>query len=491
LHHANNIIFKNFNAMGNTLVNALRTKDTVTENGMVTNSTTLNMCVDLFSRIGALRGQDKKVLVNTFVKAYNENALTATKILFWARDVRGGAGERQIFRDLIEFLAKNETETLRKNLHLIPVYGRWDDLLVLFGTKLESEVLELIKTALAEGNGLCAKWMPRPSVKNAENRAISNTIRKSLGLSPKEFRKLLVGLTNVVETAMCSKEWGKIEYSKIPSKAMSDYMKAFGRRDGDRFTAYLESLKKGETKINAGAIYPYDVVKNMRLGNSAGADLQWKALPNYLVNSNELILPMVDVSGSMESPVGGNKNLTCYDVAVSLGLYISERNVGDFKDAFITFTKQPKLQYLKGSLSQRYNQMNGDVGYDTNLRAAFEMVLNKAVQGKVSQKDMPTMILVLSDMEFNSSSVGGFSESAQEMITRLYETAGYKVPKLVYWNIQSRHDNSPVQFNEQGTALVSGFSPSLLTGLLAGKSITPYSMMCDVIDTERYAAVTV
>jgi hypothetical protein len=332
--------------------------------------------------------------------------------------------------------------------------------------------------------------MPRPNVSNREAKRQANVIRKYLGLSPKDYRKMLVELSNTVEQLMCSNEWSAIEYSKLPSKAMSDLMKAFSKHDKERFGAYLTSLEKGETKINAGAVYPYDIVKNMKMGDSRGANAQWGSLPNYMESNNERLLPMVDVSGSMSCSAGGNANISCMDVAISLGLYISERNTGAFQDAFITFTSRPTLQYLKGSLSERYRQIQGPVGYDTNIEAAFRMLLEKAVASNVPADEMPTMILVLSDMEFNCASVRGFT--AQDMVENMYENAGYTMPKLVYWNLQSRGDkNKPVQFDKSGTALVSGFSPALLTSLLAGKDMTPYSMMMDVIGTPRYSVVTI
>lgn len=481
-----------------TLLNALQTNNSYTENGMTTSTSSLNSCVNLFFQIGAMRGQDKQRLINAFVKAYNEDALTAMKLLFWARDVRGGAGERQIFRDIVAHLAETKTDSLAKNLSLFPEYGRWDDLLVLVGTRLENQALELISKGLADKNGLCAKWMPRPNGGNRESKRQATALRKYLNLSPKEYRKLLVSLSNTVEQLMCSKNWSAIEYSKLPSKAMSDYMKAFSKNDLERFQAYLTSLEKGETKINAGALYPYDITKNLRFGSARGADAQWKALPNYMLNNNEMLLPVVDVSGSMSCSAGGSKNVTCMDVSISLGLYISERNEGPFKDAFITFSTNPKLQYLKGSLSERYNQLaRADWDGSTDIEAVFKLILTKAKQSNVAQSEMPTMILILSDMEFNSATGGGWGRSsgwnptAQQMIESMYADAGYKMPKVVYWNLSARNDNFPVQFDKQGTALVSGFSPSLLTNLLAGKDLTPISMMFAVINSERYAPVTI
>jgi hypothetical protein len=477
------------------LLKAMQTNDSLTENGMTTNSSSLNHCVDLFFQIGAMRGQDKQRLINAFTKAFAEDSLTAMRLLFWARDVRGGAGERQIFRDIVTYLAENRKDSLSKNLHLFNEYGRWDDLLTLVGTPLETQALSLISEALNGKDSLAAKWMPRPNVSNRTKKRWANALRKHMGLTPKAYRKLLVENSNTVEQLMCSREFSKIDYSKLPSKAMSDLMKAFSRNDLERFQAYLESIEKGEAKINAGAVYPYDIIKNMKQGNNQGANAQWNALPNYMTDNNEFVLPLVDVSGSMSCPAGGNANVTCMDVAISLGLYISERNVGPFKDAFITFSESPKLQILKGSLSERYQQLSdSDWDMSTNLEAAFKEILDKAVKSNVPEDEMPTMVLIFSDMEFNSATRNGrgWNPTSQQMIENMYFDAGYKTPKVVYWNIQSRGDNNkPVHFDTNGTCLVSGFSPSLLTNLLAGKDMTPITMMMSVINSERYSSVTV
>ena len=476
------------------LRNALQTQDTVTENGMATNSSTLNHCVDLFFQIGAMRGMDKKRLVSKFSKAYNEDSLIAMKILFWARDVRGGAGERQIFRDLLSWLCKNHSEVLNKNVHLISEYGRWDDILTLVGTtNCWLEPLNLIKTALENKDGLCAKWMPRKGVK-------ANTIRKYMKMTPKEYRKTLVELTNVVETSMCSKEWENIDYSKLPSLASSRYQKAFHRNDGERYREYVESLKKGTTKINAGAVYPYDIIKSMRFGSTDVSSEQWKALPNYLEESQERILPVVDVSGSMNCHAGNNPNLTCMDVAISLGLYISERNLGQFKDTFITFSARPKLQVLNGNLRDRLHQLaRADWGMNTDLEATFKLILDQAVKHRVSQDEMPTKVLILSDMEFDSArgrstnwdGVSDWNPTAQQMIKGMYKDAGYEMPDIVYWNLHSRNDNFPTSVNEMGTALVSGFSPSIMKSVLTCEEFTPYNMMMETIDSSRYEPITV
>ena len=472
-------------------VDALRQEDMLTENGMATNSTSLNACVDLFFNIGAMRGQDKQRLIATFSKAFNEDPKRAMKLLFWARDVRGGAGERQVFKDIIMYLAENHDLVLKPNLHLIAEYGRWDDLLALVGTYLEKDAFTLISDALIAENGLCAKWMPRKGV-------VAEKLRKFTGMSPKQYRKSLVGLTNVVETKMCAKDWDSIEFGKLPSVASARYQKAFGKNAYESYSAYIASLIKGEAKINAGAVYPYDVIKSLTHGNAKVANEQWKALPNYMEGANDMILPVVDVSGSMSSPAGASKTVTCMDVAISLGLYISERNEGPFKDAFITFSSNPQLQVLSGTLSDRYAQMScSDWGMSTNLEATFKLILDQATKHNLSQEEMPNKVLILSDMEFNAATGGGgwrneggkWTPTAQQMIEKMYNDAGYKMPQIVYWNIQSRNGGVPVAFDTQGTALVSGFSPAIMTSLLGGDIESPQQIMDKTILSERYAPV--
>jgi hypothetical protein len=462
-------------------IDALQSEDTYTENGMLTNSSTLNECVNLFFTIGAMRKQDKERLISTFSKAFNENPLAALKILFWVRDVRGGAGERQIFRDIIKYLVENHPNVVQKNIQAIPYFGRWDDLSVLFGTELEAEATRMFVSGLIVENGLCAKWIPRKGV-------IFNAIRKALNTTPKNLRKLLVGVSNTVEQKMCANQWTEIEYSKTPSLAMGRYTKAFAKHDKEGFNEYLEKLKKGETKVNAGAVYPYDIVQTMKQGSWELANEQWKSLPNFMGGTTERILPVVDVSGSMGSIVSGS--ISCLDVAVSLGLYISERNEGEFKDSFITFSEKPQLEKVLGTLKERYYQMTAsDWGMSTNLESVFELILNQAIKHSVSPEDMPSKILIMSDMEFDQAST--HSESVIQMIRRMYDESGYSLPQVIFWNIQSRNKNFPVRHNELGTALISGLSPSIVKSVLGGKEMTPVSIMNETINSERYSIIEI
>ncbi len=476
------------------LTEALKMKNSITENGMLTNSTSLNYCLDLFFRGGAMRNSKDVEIRRLVAAAFAEDPERTLKILFWVRDVRGGAGERRFFKVAFKGLATLLPSIMESYLHLIPKYGRWDDLISLEGTSVENQVLTVISNALNDADALCAKWMPRKG-------SFANKLRKFRKQTPKEYRKMLVGLTNVVETAMCSKEYEKIDYSKVPSLAMARYGLAFSRNDLERFKNYVDALNNQDptdpkVKINVDAVYPYDVIKGLRKGNET-AQAQWDSLPNYMEDSKERVLPLVDTSGSMDSPVSSGGTVTCLDVALSLGIYISERNEGSFKDHFLTFSSEPELQHLTGDLRLKLNQLQtADWGMNTDLVKAFKRILDQARKHNVKPEEMPTQLLILSDMEFDESQGGcwredvrEWNETAQEMIEREYVEAGYECPKIIYWNIQSRNANVPVRFDKQGTAMVSGFSPAILTALLGGEAIDPIAIMDKVIFSERYDAI--
>lgn len=468
------------------LTEALKMNSTTTENGMSTHTTSLNYNVDLFFKAGAMRNASEESIIATVSKAWIEDPTTCLRILFWARDIRGGAGERRFFRIAIKYLADKDPDGMSNIITLIPEYGRWDDILIFENTLSEDFALSLVSTALISGSGLAAKWMPRKGT-------FANKLRKFMSLTHKSYRKLLVKLTTVVETQMCANEWDNINYENVPSLAISRYGNAFYKHTPEKFNDYVRSLKKGEAKINTAAVYPYDIIK--AIDTNIAAEEQWKSLPNYLKDNTERILPLVDVSGSMDSSCGGN--LTCMTVAISLGLYISERNEGPFKDHFITFSEKPDLQHLTGTIKDRYLQMaRSKWGMNTNLYAAYELILNQAIKHNVPQNEMPTQILILSDMEFDNAISQGWSNTnttwnptAQEMVKNMFANAGYEMPNIIYWNLQSRHGNIPVRFDEQGTALISGFSPSIMTSLLSGVNITPVNIMMETINKDRYSCI--
>lgn len=448
---------------------------TRTTNGMVALESSTDPVVDLFFKIGASRG---KQIVPDFERALQFDTTLTLRIAAWARDVRGGAGERQIFRDVLLHLENLHPELLDKMLPHVAEFGRWDDLLIFKSDEFKGKAFTLIGNALRERNGLAAKWMPRKG-------PLALELRKFFGMSPKFYRKSLVEMTKVVEQQMCAKEWNEINFSHVPSLAAARYQKAFNRNAPEAYTAYKEALKTGEAKVNANAVYPHDVVRSIKLGDKAVAKAQWEALPNYMTDAN--VLPMVDVSGSMSCPVGGNPNLQCIDISVALGLYCADKNRGAFKDMFLTFSEKTKLEVLRGDILSKYSQLcNSDWGMNTNLNSAFEQVLHVATSQKVSEADMPKYILILSDMQFDSCTK--HDDSAMAMIQRKYEAAGYVMPKIVFWNLNS-HGNVPVEFNRKGVALISGFSPAIMKSVLAANEFTPRSIMLDTINAPRYMVI--
>jgi hypothetical protein len=467
-----------------TFVEAVQEQETRTVNGMKANKTTSKKAVDLFYTIGASRGKD---IIPAFTAAYVEDKELALRIALWARDARGGSGERKLFRDILTHLETIDTDAAKALLSKIPELGRWDDVFSFKTKEMKDIAYTMIGDAIKSGNGLAAKWTPRKG-------PIAVEFRNFLGWSPKHYRKTLVSLTSVVETQMCANDWDNINFSHVPSLASSRYKKAFNRHT-PKFGEYVQALIKGDTsvKVNAGAVYPYDVLKGI---GSYGYDktekghivAQWDALPNYVGDAN--ILPLVDVSGSMSTKAGGynsKSDVTCMDVAVSLGLYLADKNSGKFKDTFITFSEKPELLTLNGNIVEKATQMvKSQWGMSTDLHAAFDLILNLATKFDVPQSEMPEMLLIMSDMQFNCCR--NYDDSAIQMIERKYAAAGYNVPRVVFWNINS-YNNVPVQSDKSGAALVSGFSPAIVKALLAAdmSDFTPEGIMLKTVMTDRYA----
>jgi len=456
---------------------------TQTTNGIAAVKSSLNACVDLFAQIGSSRGKD---ITPAFTKAFREDQNIAARILQWSRDVRGGAGERDTFRNLLVNLLDNgHTGVIARLIAKVPEIGRWDDLFVLIGKsdQIDAIIAETVAQALVEKNGLCAKWLPR------EGKKYSRFFMNAFELTERQYRKLIVGLSNTVEQKMCAHQWDQIEFGKIPSLAAKNYQKAFNRHTPELYQEYIDGLASGKTKINAGAIYPYDVIRGLN-GVAGIADAQWKALPDYMEGSEENLLAIIDVSSSMSSRV--SDNLSCMDVAISLGMYVAERSKGAFKDKFITFDSYPRLidlSHAKG-LAQRYNiTKSAPWGGSTNLELTFKLILETAVKNKVPASDMPTKIILWSDMQFNSAARGWDKESAFIMIDNMYAAAGYKRPDIIFWIVAANVPNFPVTFGAGKTAMLSGFSPAIMKAVLAQTDVpemTPMSMMLEAVNIDRY-----
>lgn len=488
----------------------------VTENGAVGYRTTGKELLDVNFAISSMRNMDETQIIDKFTKAFYENKLLAVKWLFFARDIRGGVGERRLFRICMKYLAKNHTIIAKAIIDLIPEYGRYDDLWCLLDVNdtMREAVIDLINKQLKEDIenmannkpvSLIAKWLPSVNASSKGTRKLAQKIAFSSKYTPAGYRKTLSKLRSylkVTETSMSKGEWEKIDYSAVPSKANLIYNNAFLRHDEERRRDYLDKLQKGETKINAGVLFPHDIVKqyrsmdyyNMRV-NPYDITLEemWKALPDY-VNGNGNTICIADGSYSMTDTIHGTFTMAL-DVATALAIYFSERCTGQFKNKYITFSENPVFVDLSNgkSLKEKIEiAYTYDEVADTNIEAVFDLILLTAIKNKTPQNELPQNILILSDMEFNNcvcTSTGyGVTKRLFEVFAQKYAEHGYKLPRLVFWNILSRTGTIPVTENDLGVALVSGFSPVVVKMVLSN-SIDPYDCLLEQLNSERYAAV--
>lgn len=472
---------------------------TLTENGAATLRSTGSDCLDLFATIGALRNAKDQEIIARFARAYAEDSDLAMKMLFYSRDIRGGLGERRVFRTILKYLADEQPEPVRKNLSLISEYGRWDDLTVLFGTKCEKEAMAVIRDQLAkdlaaldagENVSLLAKWLPSVNTSNAAAVRAGRKIAKALGMTDAQYRKTLVRLRakiRIIENNLRQKDY-TFEYSAQPSRAMLKYRKAFRRNDEERYNDFLKRVSNGEENIHTGTLYPYDIVeKALRFRGDEterkALDVTWNALEDYAPQGNALCV--IDGSGSMYwdgTPIPAT-------IALSLGMYFAEHCKGEFHNHFITFSHNPKLVEIKGKdlvEKVQYCETFNECA-NTNIQKVFELILSTAVKNKLPQEDLPATLYFISDMEFDSCA-NDASLTNFEYAKKLYEDHGYQLPKVVFWNVQSRNQQQPVSMNEQGVILISGCTPRIFS-MVANGNFDPVLLMKEVLLSERYAPV--
>ena len=488
----------------------------ITENGAVGYRTTGKALLDLYFSVSSLRNSSEDEIQTEFTKAYFEDRLLALKWLFFAGDVRQGLGERRLFRVCLRYLANNHPDHAKKLLPLVAEYTRWDNLLCLLDTALRGDVLALLAGQLYAdidnmNNGksvsLLAKWLPSVNATSEQTRQYASVIVEYLKWTKAKYRKTLSALrkySKVLEVTMSAREWDQVDYQQVPSRANLLYRKAFMRRDTIRRGEFLAALQKGEATINAGVLFPHDIVARYNdMSAWYSKDLNpydealegmWRALPDYVKGENSAIC-VADGSGSMLSRIK-NTQISALDVANALAIYFAERCSGEFKDKYITFSETPQLVDLSKGQSLRDKleiAFAHDEVADTNIAAVFELILATAIKGKMKQKDLPKTILILSDMEFNIS-VSMFSpnmEATTKLFTdigRRYAENGYKLPHVAFWNIMSRTKTIPIKENEWGVTLVSGFSPTVVKMVLTNE-IDPYIALLNVLNDARYAPV--
>lgn len=504
------------NAMKSTLNEELNVS--VTENGAVGYRTTGKALVDLNFAVASLRRASEEEIVQKFIKAFAEDPVTAMKWLFFARDAREGLGERRLFRVIIAALMKSNPEMVLPVIKLIAEYGRWDDMWCLLSNKQSAKIVcQLVDEQLTEdlknmeagkSISLLAKWMPSSNASSKETKKYAKQLYKSLGLTEHEYRKAMSKFRkylDVVEVKMSAKNWSEINYEAVPSRANLIYNNAFLRNDEVRRRNYLSKLEKGEVKINASVLYPHDIVHKYTNGGryprSMDATLEslWKALPDNVNGCGNTIV-VADGSGSMGVTLGGTR-VTALSVANALAIYFAERSSGDFKDKYITFSERPQLVDFSHctSLHQKLQTAaaHAEVA-NTNIEAVFDLILSTAIKGNMTQEEIPQNILIVSDMEFDSCATCGESDGWYrrnrptqklfDVIAKRYADAGYKLPRLVFWNVNSRTGTIPVKENDLGVALVSGFSTNICKMVMSGKT-DPYECLLETLNSERYDAV--
>lgn len=465
---------------------AQNTNQAVTENYGAAKASTLDFALDFFAMGGAMRSRPED-FVRLFEKAYADNPQVALRTLFYIRDVRGGQGERDLFRKGLAALKKLDPEVYAKNVVFTAEYGRWDDIVAMDLTSVELEVLadqfRYDRAALFNGKSvsLLAKWLPSENASSKTTKAKALQFMKRMGMTPREYRKVLSELRshiNILEALMSAGKWEDIDFSKLPSQAMRKHSKAFRRHVETSFEAYLASVEKGEAKINTSTLYTYEIF-DILYTDPKLADVQWSNLPDWTQGNNALVV--ADVSGSMHGrPLS---------VSVSLALYFAERNTGPFKNYFMTFSERPQLVKVVGStLQQKMNFINrSHWEMNTNLEAVFDTVLKSAVASKALSDDLPKVIYIISDMEFDRCTTA--SETVFEAATRKFAEVGYTLPHIVFWNVDARNDHLPATKFDNHVTLISGMSQSTFRYAVEGKS--PMEFMLDTVNSERYARLTV
>lgn len=483
---------------------AARTTGTMThtENGAVALNTTGDKCLDFFSTIGALRKADDLRVQRLFADAYNEAPLLATKIAFYGRDVRGGLGERKVFRTLLTYMAEYHPEALRPNLDLIGVYGRYDDMYSLIGTPLEDEMWAAMKKQFEEdlenlhadkAVSLLAKWIKTADASSEKTRKLGILTAQKLGYPVYNFKRMVRALRRkigVIESLMSAGRWDEIEYSAVPSRAMMIYRNAFERHDEYRYKEFIDKAVNGDVKINSSTLYPYDLIEkiatlgwaNIKAKEDKTVEAQWRQLPDYVEKGTNALV-MADTSGSMSGrPL---------NTAIGLAIYFAERNKGEYHNMWMSFSRRPRIHLLKGeTLAQKISSIDvNDWQQNTDLCAAFQLVLDIAINNHVPQEEMPKSLIVISDMEIDACSSGSWT--FYDAMAANYREYGYEIPNIVFWNVNSRHDVFHADHTRKGVQLVSGQSTTVFKQLMSCIGMTPTEAMVKTINSERYEAITI
>lgn len=469
---------------------------TITQNGDKAFLSTNSDVLDLFAHGGAMRNASLDKKKRKIINALNEDLYLGVKTMFHLGNVRGGEGERLLFRTFLLILGEKHPEVLKAILPLVPHYTRWDNLWILLDTEFKKDVLQIIEQevhkTLDEGQtSLMYKWLKLPNASSPTSARYGKIVQdfffKKYSVTPRDFRKFVVQkraeLGNaIVENKISVGNFKDIDYSKIPSRAGMKYRKLFLNKDNARYVNFISKVEKGEAKMNSSMLYPHEIAgKFLQYGKPSVQEksvlnAMWLNLPNYAGDDSALV--MADVSGSMSG--------TPLEVSVSLALYFAERNRGAFANHFMTFSSVPQLVEVKGStLEEKFlNISRAKWEMNTNLDSALMTILNVGKTNNVSQEDFPKTLIIISDMQFDEC-VRGSNTSAFERAKSAYEKAGYKLPNIIFWDVAGGA-NVPVTKNEVGVGLVSGYSPAKFKMVTSGGNYTPYDLMLEILNQDMY-----
>ena len=482
-----------------------------TLNGAKTHGTSGSACLDLFAVAGGMRGRSARDLTMLFDLAYLEDPDLAMKLLFYIRDIREGLGEREIFRTLVRHVAKTWPESAKKNVGLIPEYGRYDDLMCLMRTSSQKAVVRSIKdqleedlAALAQREGgnknahisLLAKWLPSINASSPRTRGQARVLCETLGMSKTEYRRILTKLRaaiGITERYLTEKKTDEICYEAVPAGAMLRYRNAFSRRDGRRFLEYIGDA--GEA-IHSDTLYPYEILRpyfkngwylseRVKVPGEKILNALWNSRDGVVADQNAI--SVIDTSGSMYYGRPGNPTPAL--ISQSLGLYYAERCEGLFHNMFITFESRPHLLKIRGNtLRDKICSIQcADWGGSTDMEAVFDLILKAAVKANAPQEEMPSTLYIISDMEFNCA-VRDPDKTVFDNAKEKFAAYGYKMPAVVFQNVNSWQMQVPVRAHEKGTALTSGAGTNSMKHKFDG-NVTPMEHMLRVLNSSRYAAV--
>lgn len=478
---------------------------TRTENGAVTNATTGSDVLNLFALGGAVRKRPINEVVNLIDAAWHDDAELALKVIFYLGDVRGGQGERDFLFNALRYIAVKNPNVARNVMKLVPEYSRWDMLFAFVETPLEKDAFavmyeQFVQDIRSERPSLLAKWLPSPRTKSQTKLAVR--VARAFKLELGAYRKIRATLNrriDTVEIKMSAQNWKGINLETVPAKAFMNYQKAFERHGQKKMEKFVEKIQAGEVKVKSDTLYPHEIMhKSLRASGNEMITLQnaWDNLPNYIKDGRQGIA-VIDTSGSM---TGYGKAVAPIDIAKSLGLYLSERLSGPFKDHYITFSERPIMAKFHGStIAEKHRNMQ-EIVANTNIEAVFDLILDTAVRNNVPQEQLPTHLYIFSDMEFDScvvsnsyqrfSRVSKLNPTLFEQIRERYEAYGYRMPQVIFWNLDARNNQHPVTQHETGAALVSGFSPSTFQYIMEGIVLTPMQTMMKVLNAPRYAMLS-